>query len=188
MRTLRVNEIELVNLKGATVGWINKGGEPSLSLSSAAGSERGAGTFELALTGSSLPELRMGVGNWYTSLSPGALLVSSEDGMTSVGAGTFAITDYGSVAGQKLKGIRIPPADAAKGQWQEYMNKRTEAADEASAVKISTSMGGGGGITVRNTFGKAVVSIQANKRNEGAVYVYDVNGKFADVLAPNRPH
>jgi hypothetical protein len=129
----------------------------------------------------------MGWGNFDTSLSPGALLVSDEDGMTSVGAGTFAITNHGSVAGQKLKGLRIPAADAAKGQWQEYMNKRAEAADEASAVKIFTTTGGGGFITVRNTFGKAVVQVQANKSNEGAVYVNDVDGKFGDALAPRMP-
>ncbi len=39
-----------------------------------------------------------------------------------------------------------------------------------------------GYLIVGNSFGKDVVSIEANKANAGAVYVYDVNGKIKKAL------
>ena len=102
--------------------------------------------------------------------------------------GGFAITDYRSVAGQKLKCIELPAAGSGSGQWQEYLTKRNEAQHEASAVSISTGQGGGGFINVRNTFGTPVVEIQANKMNEGTVYVNDANGKTGDALGLRMPH
>ena len=51
------------------------------------------------------------------------------------------------------------------------------------AVSIGLTKGGDGGIVdVYNRFGKKAVSIQANKKNEGAVYVHDFDGEIQNVL------
>jgi hypothetical protein len=93
----------------------------------------------------------------------------------------LTVSDSESVAGRKLQRVREKRAEPLK-----HLEELGTAMREAEAVDISVGAGGGGTITLRNTFGKAVVEVQANKANEGAVYVNDVNGKFADALAPRR--
>jgi hypothetical protein len=159
VRKLRVNEIELVNLKGEAVGWINKGGEPSFTMRS---------------------------GKCQASLGVLSLEMSNEYAMSRMGPGFFGVTSYEGVAGRQylelqsaLRGDRAPTDE----KWKEL----TEAGERAEAVSVVAHDDGGGMVTVRNTFGKPVVEAQANKANEGAVYVNDVNGKIGDALAPRMP-
>jgi hypothetical protein len=183
VRKLRVNEIELVNLRGQTVGWINRGGEPSLSLLRPGEGNLPVQTFDVALRHP--PTLTMRWGEGDAVLSPPFLRLSSESGLVSVKPGTVTVAGYGSGAWRKYQDVQKSlPVDADKRRFAEYMKQLDEAFSEASSVEICQGEGGGGMVQVRNTFGKPVVSIQANKANAGAVYVNDVNGETRNALTP----
>ena len=207
VRKLRVNEIELVNLKGETVGWIDKGGEPSLSLSSS-DETMGPGTVELSSRhGFPLFQIQ-GPGTRRITLTAAAVDFENDEDSSRLSAGDLRLTTYQSVAGHRYKDLLshgCPPGKAF-GEWQ----KELSAADQEAAgvnifadkhggiIRIRNTFGksavdieaierGGGEMTVWNSLGKAVVEVQANKTNEGAVYVNDVNGKIGDALSPRMP-
>jgi hypothetical protein len=49
-------------------------------------------------------------------------------------------------------------------------------------VQIGHGESGGGIVTIKNTLGNDVVSVQANKANAGGIYVNDLNGKFKSAI------
>ncbi|MEI8371846.1 MAG: hypothetical protein WCJ35_03320 [Planctomycetota bacterium] len=252
-RTLRVNEIELVNLKGSTVGWINKGGEPSISLSSPVENTAGRASFNLML--GLLPTLCISGAAGDTMLSGGGVLMLDPRGQCSVGPSGLRLVSYEGVAGQKYKDHLDHNAEHTNAtEAKQRFERGCELSGEAQAVEIFTtksgagsmsfqngagkpavqigvsggggglvnvaneagksvvsiatcegrgfvdvasgtgkpvvsilaSEAGGGGIIVSNTFGKAVVDVQANKANEGAVYVNRLNGEMGNALVPRK--
>lgn len=56
-----------------------------------------------------------------------------------------------------------------------------------AAVRVASGEGGGGMVTVFNPAGKDVVSVQSNKSNAGAVFVYDATGSEFEALLPRIP-
>jgi hypothetical protein len=186
-RTLRVNEIELVNLKGATVGWINKGGEPSISLSSPDAYQEkavGPGAFDATVLapGMVLTKNRLG---FESHLCPDMVSTRDSNGECYLSATGWGLVSYKSVAGRKYNELVSQPVDAnSRPALGERQSKLSDAREAATAVSIATGEGGGGMIAVRNTFGKPAVEIQANKTNQGAVYVMDVSGETRNALTP----
>ena len=146
-----------------TVGWMNKRGEPSISLSSPDEKTAGRAPFDVSLHPDDA------VCALCAPVERGPSRFSCEPERWSAirclnGAGKPVVT----IAARKDGGGWVDVADGAG----------------KPAVSIEPVEGGGGGITVSNTFGTAVVEVQANKRNEGAVYVKDVGGNVGNAMTP----
>ncbi len=178
VRKLRVNEIELVNLKGATVGRINQGGEPSLSLAFPDENAAVKSTFRLRLK-EGFPAMDFFAQKDSIQFLLNTLVLSDDTHTLSLSPAGLTLRGSESVAGRKFQRVFGKGAESFK-----HREELATAMRETEAVDISIGDGGGGMITLRNTFGKSVVEVEANKANEGAVYVNDVNGKAQNALTP----
>jgi hypothetical protein len=155
--TIRARKLEIVNDVGETVALLADGPTGGFL-------EIEAGDKKSYVIIASLPN-EMG------------LMVSGPDGYVLVSPQNLAVMAFDDAQRRETERLSRKQRDG-----ETLTDAEREKLKAPPAVNIGRGEGSGGMINIANQFGKVVASLQCNKKNEGMLMVFDVNGERANAV------